>query len=279
MLSIVYSNAPTGIIVKMKYFDSRNRAILREMVGTDFKVRYQNSALGYLWSLLKPLFLFTILYVVFTYIIPLGKGVEHYPVYLLTGVILWSFFVEATTMGTYSVVMHGDLIRKISIPRYLVVIASSLSALINLGLSLIVILIFALFNGIMPAFSWLLLIPLIAELYIFALGVSFFLSALFVKFRDVSYIWEIIIQAGFYATPIVYPLITVPANLHKWFFLNPVAQIIQDARYVLVTDTSITIWSTIHSLAVIIPFVVIMISIIVGGLYFKRHSRFFAEDI
>jgi len=262
-----------------KYFNSRNRAILREMVSTDFKVRYQNSVLGYLWSLLKPLFLFAILYVVFTYIIPLGKGVEHYPVYLLTGVVLWSFFVEATSMGTISVVMRGDLIRKISIPRYLVVVASSLSALINLGLSLIVILIFALFNGVMPALSWFLMIPLIIELYIFALGVSFFLSALFVKFRDISYIWEIVIQAGFYATPIIYPLMSVPAYLHKWFFLSPMAQIIQDARYVLVTKTSITIWSTIHSMAVFIPFLIIIIFGVVGGLYFKRHSKYFAEDI
>jgi len=263
----------------MKYFNSRNRAILREMVSTDFKVRYQNSVLGYLWSLLKPLFLFAILYIVFTYIIPLGKGVEHYPVYLLTGVVLWSFFVEATTMGTFSVVMRGDLIRKISIPRYLVVIASSLSALINLGLSFIVIIIFALLNGVMPTLSWLLMIPLIIELYIFALGVSFLLSALFVKFRDISYIWEIFIQAGFYATPIIYPLINVPANMHKWFFINPMAQIIQDARYVLVTDTSVTIWSTIHSAAVFIPFVVIGVAVLMGGMYFKRRSKYFAEDI
>ena len=262
-----------------KYFNSRNRAILREMVATDFKVRYQNSVLGYLWSLLKPLFLFAILYIVFTYIIPLGKGVEHYPVYLLTGVILWNFFAEATVQGTLSVVMRGDLIRKISIPRYLVVIASACSALINLSLSLIVIIIFALINGIMPSISWLLLIPLVFELFIFALGISLFLSALFVKFRDVSYIWEIVMQAGFYATPIIYPLISVPAYLHKWFFINPVAQIIQDARYVLVTKTSITIWSTVHSLAVLIPFAIVIVALIIGSIYFKRHSKYFAEDI
>jgi len=249
------------------------------MVSTDFKVRYQNSVLGYMWSLLKPLFLFAILYVVFTYIIPLGKGVEHYPVYLLTGVILWNFFTEATAQGTISVVMRGDLIRKISIPRYLVVIASALSALINLGLSLIVILIFALLSGILPSFSWLLLIPLIVELFVFALGISFFLSALFVKFRDVSYIWEIVMQAGFYATPIIYPLINVPAYLHKWFFLNPMAQIIQDARYFLVTKTSITVWSTIDSALALIPFVVVIMALIIGGVYFKRHSKYFAEDI
>jgi ABC-2 type transport system permease protein len=262
-----------------KYFNSRNRAILREMVSTDFKVRYQNSVLGYLWSLLKPLFLFAILYIVFTYIIPLGKGVDHYPVYLLTGVILWNFFTEATVQGTLSVVMRGDLIRKISIPRYLVVIASACSALINLSLSLVVILIFALLNGIMPSFEWLLIILLIIELFIFALGISLFLSALFVKFRDISYIWEIFMQAGFYATPIIYPLMNVPTYLHKWFFINPVAQIIQDARYVLVTKTSVTIWNTVHSLAILIPFIIVIAALVIGSLYFKRHSKYFAEDI
>ena len=263
----------------MKYLHSRNRAILREMVSTDFKVRYQGSVLGYMWSLLKPLFLFAILYFVFTYIIPLGKDVPHYPVYLLTGVILWSFFTEATTIGAGSVVASGDLIRKISIPRYLVVLASSLSALINLGLSLIVIFIFALLNGVMPTFEWFLIIPIIVELFIFALGVSFLLSAAYVKFRDITYIWEIFLQAGFYATPIIYPLTNVPVGLHKWFFMNPMTQIIQDARYVLVTDTSITIWSTIHSIVVVAPFVVIIALAIIGGVYFKRRSKYFAEDI
>ena len=263
----------------MKYLNSRNRAILREMVRTDFKVRYQGSLLGYAWSLLKPLFLFAILYVVFTYIIPLGEGVPHFPVYLLIGVVLWGFFNEATSMGAISVVSRGDLIRKINIPKYLVVIASSLSALINLGLNLIVIFVFALLNGVYPTFQWLLIFPLILEIYILALGISFLLSAVFVKFRDVTYIWEVILQAGFYATPILYPLISVPANLHKWFFLNPMAQIVQDARYIIATDTSITIWSTIHSFFALTPFVIIAFIAIVGGIYFKRRSKYFAEDI
>lgn len=263
----------------MKYLNSRNRAMLREMVSTDFKVRYQGSALGYVWSLLKPLFLFSILYVVFTYIIPLGKGVDHYPVYLLTGVVMWSFFTESTTIGASSIVARGDLIRKISIPRYLVVISSSLSALINLGLSLTVVVIFALLNGVSPSLSWLLIIPLIIELFILSLGLSFLLSALYVKYRDITYIWEILLQAGFYATPIIYPLSKVPVELHKWFFVNPMAQIIQDARYVMITDTSINLWTTVHSIAVLIPFCVVSVVAIVGFLYFKKRSKFFAEDI
>jgi ABC-2 type transport system permease protein len=249
------------------------------MVSTDFKVRYQGSALGYMWSLLKPLFLFAILYVVFTYIIPLGKGVEHFPVYLLTGIVLWNFFTEATMIGASSVVARGDLIRKISIPRYLVVIASSMSALINLCLSLLVVFIFAILNGITPSFHWLLIIPLVIELFVFSLGISFLLSAAYVRFRDITYIWEIFLQAGFYASAIIYPLTLVPAEYHKWFFLNPMVQIIQDARFAIATDTSITIWSTIHSAVALIPFVIIAAVAVIGGLYFKARSKFFAEDI
>lgn len=263
----------------MRYLNSRNRAVLREMVRTDFKVRYQGSILGYSWSLLKPLLLFAILYVVFTYIIPLGKGVPHYSVYLLTGVVLWSFFTEATTLGAGSVVARGDLIRKIRIPRYLVVLSSSLSALINLGFSLIVVFVFALLNGVTPTSEWFMIIPIIIELFIFALSVSFLLSALYVKFRDITYIWEIFLQAGFYATPIIYPLMNVPVTYQKYFFINPMAQIIQDARYVIVTHDSITIWSKVHSTAVTIPFVVIVLIALVGGLYFKKRSKYFAEDI
>ncbi len=265
--------------MKMRYLHSRNRAILREMVSTDFKVRYQGSVLGYFWSLLKPLFLFAILYVVFTYIIPLGKDVEHYPVYLLLGIVLWNFFSEATTIGASSVVARGDLIRKISIPRYLVVIASSLSALINLGLSLLVVFIFALFNGIVPSLSWLLIIPLVAELYVLALGISFYLSAVFVRFRDVTYIWEIVLQAGFYASAIIFPLALVPEMYHKWFFMNPIVQIIQDARHAIATDTTVTIWNTINSWPLIMPFLMIVVFAVIGGLYFKKHSKYFAEDI
>jgi ABC-2 type transport system permease protein len=249
------------------------------MVSTDFKVRYQGSVLGYTWSLLKPLFLFAILYLVFTYIIPLGKEVEHYPVYLLIGIVLWNFFTEATMIGASSIVARGDLIRKISIPRYLLVIASSLSAIINLGLSLLAVVVFALFNGVVPTWSWLLIIPIILELYVFALGVSFILATAFVKFRDITYIWEIFLQAGFYASAIIYPLTLVPEKLHQWFFMNPIVQIIQDARHAIATDTSVTLWSTVHSWMVVVPFIIIVVIALIGWFYFKKQSQYFAEDI
>lgn len=263
----------------MKYLSVRNRSILSELVRSDFKVRYQGSVLGYAWSLLRPLLLFTVLYVIFVYIIPLGKGVPHYPVYLLAGVMLWNFFAESTSQGLTSVVARGDLIRKINLPKYLLVFSSVMSALINLFFGMIVLIIFALVDGVVPSIQWLLVIPLVAELFVLSIGISFLLSSLYVKFRDVSYIWEVFLQIGFYASAIIFPLSSVAAPLRKWFFINPVAQIIQDVRYILATDSSVTIWSTVGWLRELLPFLIIAISVIVGGLVFKRRSRTFAEDI
>ena len=116
----------------------RNRILLRELVVTDFKLRYQGSVLGFAWSLLKPLFLFAILYVVFGLFLRIGGDIPHYPVYLLLGIVLWTFFTEATNQGMSAIVDRGDLIRKINFPKYIVVISCTLSALINLGFNLLV---------------------------------------------------------------------------------------------------------------------------------------------
>src|SRR5882762_90595 len=117
-------------------FSKKNRALLSELVRTDFKLRYQNSVLGYLWSLLRPLLLFVILYVVFVKFLKIGNRVPHYPVYLLLGIVLWNFFNEMTAQSVGSIVGRGDLIRKIKIPRWVIIISTSLSALINLFLNL-----------------------------------------------------------------------------------------------------------------------------------------------
>src|SRR5688500_16681585 len=123
----------TGNMKISNILNRRNRILLRELVITDFKLRYQGSALGYFWSLLKPLLLFAILYVVFVKLLKFGGDIEHYPVYLLLGVVLWSFFIEATTNGLQSIVSRGDLIRKINFPKYIIVISGTISSLINLG--------------------------------------------------------------------------------------------------------------------------------------------------
>jgi ABC-2 type transport system permease protein len=212
---------------------------------------------------------------------PIGKDVEHYAVILLLGVVFWNFFSETTMVGASSVVANGDLIRKISIPRYLVVLSSSFSALINLGLSLIVVFIFAFFNGVTPQWSWFLLIPIIIELFIFSISLAFILATAYVKYRDVTYIWEVVLQAGFYASAIIFPMILVPADIRGWFFLNPLVQIIQDARHALIPIAdNITIWQTVDSMFMqSVPFIVVIAACVAGTVYFKRRSKYFAEDI
>jgi ABC-2 type transport system permease protein len=220
----------------MKIITKENRALLLELVRTDFKLRYQSSVLGYLWSLLRPLFLFVILYFVFVEFLKIGQDVPHFPVYLLLGIVLWNFFVEMTMQSLGSIVGRGDLIRKIKIPRWIIVISSSISASINLLLNLLVIAIFLVINGVNIRMSVLWFPVDLLQIYIFAVGVSFFLAAAFVKYRDVSYIWEVLIQAGFYATPILYPVSKITdLNIQKLLFMNPLAVAIQNARFHVIT--------------------------------------------
>lgn len=263
-------------------FSRRNRILLRELVVTDFKLRYQGSVLGYAWSLLKPLFLFAILYVVFDRFLQLGRDIEHFPVYLLLGIVLWGFFTEATNNGLQSIISRGDLIRKINFPKYIIVISGTISSLINLSINLVVVLVFIFINQVDLSWHALLVIPLILELYVFALAIAFFLAAVNVKFRDIGYLWEVFLQAAFYATPILYPLGMVMQQSElaaKLIMLNPVAQIIQDVRYVLVTTDSIRIYDVVHGWRVAIPFLIVVILIFLATYYFRKNSKKFAELI
>jgi ABC-2 type transport system permease protein len=262
-------------------FSKKNRALLSELVRTDFKLRYQGSVLGYAWSLLRPLLLFVILYLVFVKVLKTGGEIPHFPIYLLLGIVIWNFFLEMTMQSLGSIVGRGDLIRKIRIPRWLIVFSSSISAVINLLLNLIVVGLFMIFNQVDLTKSIILLPAILLEVYIFALGLSLFLSAAFVKFRDVNYIWEVILQAGFYLTPILYSL-SIIHNLtyRKILFLNPMAQAIQDARYSAITHSTVTIWQTFNGgWHAFVPFVIVILTVIIGLVYFKRESKYFAENI
>ncbi|HJP96894.1 MAG TPA: ABC transporter permease [Candidatus Saccharimonadales bacterium] len=263
--------------------NKRNRALLRELVVTDFKLRYQGSILGYLWSLLRPLFLFAIMYIVFGKFLKIGSSVPHYPIYLLLGIVLWGFFTEATSQGLSAIVARGDLIRKVNFPKYIIVLSGTLSALINLFLNLLIVAFFMVINKV-DIHHGIVLFPLVLiELYAIALAVAFFLSAAFVKYRDISHIWEIFLQAAFYATPILYPItLVLSANktAAQLLMLNPVAQLIQDARYTLVSHQTVTLYNLVHNpWARAIPFVIVIVMVAVAVLYFRRNSKYFAEDV
>jgi ABC-2 type transport system permease protein len=254
--------------------------LLRELAITEYKVKYQGSLLsGYMWSFAKPLLLFGVLYFVFTRFVRLGSGVPDYALQLLLGIVLWSYFADATVRGMSSIVDRGDLIRKVYFPRMIIVIAASLSSLITLGLNLVVVVAFFLFSGVGIHLSTPVFLVLIVELYALTLGTSFLLAALYVRFRDFRHIWELGLQLLFYATPIIYPLSFIPANWQALFSLNPIAQIVQDSRKVLISPTTLAPLDILHSPLVVIPYAIPVIVLVLGYLYFDHAAAAFAEEI
>lgn len=266
-----------------RVFNRKNRILLAELTKTDFKLRYQGSVLGYLWALLRPLMMFAILYIVFAKLLKFGNDIPHYPVYLLCGTSMWSFFTECTSQGIQAIVVRGDLLRKISFPKYIVVVSATLTAVINMLINLVVIIIFALINGVTPSLSWLLIIFPILGLYLLSLGIAFLLGSINVKYRDITSIWDVCVQALFYAVPIIYPISMVAASSElaaKIILLNPISQCIQDIRYSLITTETITTWNFIENkFLAIIPVIIIFAALIIGALVFRKKSKFFAEEV
>jgi ABC-2 type transport system permease protein len=257
--------------------------LLKQLVITDFKVRYQGSWLGYVWTLLRPLALFVILYLVFAKFLGVGDTIPYFPVYLLLGIVFWNYFVEVTMGGVASIVGSGDLIRKINFPKYVIILAGSFSALINLTINMLVIAGFMYFTDVPVRYDIVLLPFVIAQLFVFSLALAFLLSALYVKARDISYIWEVVLQAGFYATPILYPIGLVLSQSEaagKFLMLNPMAQMIQDARFVTVTEQTQTISGIYgNQLIRLIPYGITLGIMIIASYYFRKRSKYFAEEV
>jgi len=258
--------------------------LVKEITKTDFKLRYNNSALGYMWSVLKPLALFTILYIVFTKIFRIGDAIPHYPVYLLSGLVVWNFFTESTNGSVAAIVEKGDLLRKINFPKYVILLSKVLSAIINLVISCSVVAIFMILFGTTVHLTAIFIPLLLVELAMFTFGLGLILSTIYVRFRDIGHIWEILLQGFFYLTPIIYPLQFVYKNFSpdvaRLILLNPVAQVIQDIRYGVVThDTYTFIQLFGNEWWRLIP-ISITIAVFVGGLFiFKRRAAYFAEYV
>lgn len=224
--------------------------------------------------------LFAILYVVFARFLKIGNAVPHFPVYLLLGIVLWNYFAEVTTGSVAAIVGKGELIRKINFPKYVIVLAGSFSALINLILNLLVVGIFMIINHIDLRTVAIYIPLLIAELFVFSLAVAFFLSAVFVRFRDINHLWDVAMQGAFYATPILYPLSSIPHGAAKILMLNPVAQIIQDSRFALITPSTTTITSLYGNHIIrLVPIGVALLLVAIAAAYFKRQSKYFAEEV
>lgn len=252
-------------------------ALTRVLALSEFRLRFAGSALGYFWSLGKPLLLFSVLYVVFSRMLRLGAGVEDYPLLLLLAVIMWAFFAEATGTSLHVLVANADILRKVSFPYIALPVAASMTSLLVFGLNMVVFFVFVLISGHAPSLTWLWLPVLLVELYVVTLGVSLLLSSLFVRFRDVGQIWDVLVQGLFYATPVIYTLQLVPDAYERLLMINPLAQIIICARWAVVNDVDGL--GPLGGIYLAVPVSVAIAVFVIGFVVFQASSRTMVERL
>ena len=256
---------------------AKNMALVREIAWTQFKLKYTGSVLGYVWSLLKPAMLFAVMYLIFSVLIKFLAN--EFPLQLLVGIVLFTFFTECTNVGLGSIVGNGGLIQKAYFPRWILVVASSMTAAMTFVINFFLIVAIATPLGHLHlGLRSLAVVPLVLELYLLALGLSLLLSSLFVFYRDLGHVWEILTQVVFYASAVVFPISIVPARFHALFFANPLAQIIEDVRHALVTDVIPSTFSSIGALA-LVPIGISLGLFAIGALVFRSLSPSFAENL
>jgi ABC-2 type transport system permease protein len=258
-----------------RFFD-----LTRLMSVTDFKLIYFGTAFGYLWSLIRPLLLFAVLYAVFTRIIRFD--VPNYAQTLLLGLTLYTFFSESTTRAVRSVVNNENIVRKTQFPRIVIPLSVVTTGLFNLCLNLLVVLVFITVTGVGPRLTWLALPLIVAVLAIMTTGVSLLLSALFVRFRDVFQIWGLAVLVLFYASPVLWPVEVIESHeeLHFLFFVNPFVAVLEEARHLMVDPAAPSAVEAAGSVFGIIAPALIVICVCAIGLWaFVRAAPRVAEEL
>lgn len=249
----------------------------------DFKLRFFGSVLGYVWQLMRPLLLFGVLYVVFTQIVPLGKDLDYFPVALLLGIVLFTFFAEATSASVSCVVVRENLVRKIHFPRIVIPLAVVLTACFNLLLNLVVVVVFALGSHVPVRLSWLGLLPLLLGLVVFTVGLSMLLSALYVRYRDVQPIWDVTLQITFYASLILVPYETIRDKhevLASALLANPLAAVLQEARHLVIDPGYVNAADAMGgALRLLVPLGIAIGTFLLGLWVFNREAPRIAEEL
>ena len=247
---------------------------------TDFKLRFYGSVLGYLWTLARPFLFFGVIYFVFTEIVGLDKNVPNYGVYILFALVLFQFFGEATGGCVNALVVRESMLRKMRFPRLVIPLSVVLTALFNLGMTLIAVFVFALASGVAPRVAWLELPVIILLLTLFATGVGLLLSSLFVRYRDVQPIWEVISQMLFYASPILYVATMVPESYQRAYLANPIAALLTEMRHAVMDPTSRHVWDAIGAPErLLLPFAIVVGTLVLGMWVFKREAPRIAENL
>lgn len=248
----------------------------------EFKLRFFGSVLGYLWQLMRPLMLFGVLYIVFTKAFSLANDVKFYPVTLLTGIVIFTFFADATGTAVSSVLDRENIVRKIHFPRLAIPASVVLTSLFNLGLNLTVVLVFLLSSGVRPHWGWIEVPFLLLYLVVFVMGLAMLLSAWFVRYRDVRPIWDVISQITFYATPILYVLEKVEAPTIKdlQLHLNPLAPLMQQLRHALIDPSAPSAAEAIGGWPnLLVPLAIVLAIFALGYRVFSREAPWIAENL
>ncbi len=255
-------------------------ALTWTLAATEFKLRFYGSVLGYVWTLARPFMFFAVIYFVFTEIVGLDKNVPNYGVYILFALVLFQFFIEATTGCVPSLVVRENLLRKMRFPRLVIPLSVVLTSLFNLAMTLAAAFVFALASGITPSWGWLELIPIIVTLAFFATGVGLLLSALFVRYRDVQPIWDVFSQMLFYASPVLYVSSMVPESYQQPYHANPIAALLTEMRHAVVDPGARHAWEAIGAAPrLLIPAGIVLGSFALGMWVFTREAPRIAENL
>jgi ABC-2 type transport system permease protein len=254
--------------------------LLYLLAATEFKRSYLGTALGYVWSLARPLMLFAVLLTVFTQAFDLGDRVVNYPVLLLFNIVLFGFFQEATTQAVSSIVSQESVVRKTQFPRLVIPLAVVLTSAFNLAVNLGVVLAFVLASGIAPMWTWLLFPLVLALLFAFTTATAMILSALFPRFRDTAIIWSVAVTALFYATPVLYPLEIVSGWLRDVLALNPLSPLFELARkWVIDPDAPGPVAAAGGSAMLLVPVIVFVLVCALAVWIFNREAPRIAEQL
>jgi ABC-2 type transport system permease protein len=229
---------------------------------------------------MRPLLLFGVLYVVFSHVVKVGNKIPHYPVYLLESIVMFQFFADSTSQGLQSLLQRESLLRKMRFPRMVIPLSVVLTNLFNLGMNLIAVLVFVLASGITPRWTWLLVPVLILALVVLATGAAMLTSALYVRFRDLAPIWEIVLQIGFYASPVLYVISQVPSNFQHPLAANPLGMVMTQMRKWVIDPGAPSAVEAIGGwVAMLIPIGVILLVFAVGFWVFQRETPHIAENL
>jgi len=255
------------------------------LASTDFKLKFFGSFLGYLWQLMNPLMLFGVLFVVFSVGLSLDTGVRYFPVALLLGIVMFSFMNEATTAAVRSLMQRENLVRKVDFPRLAVPLASVMTAVFNLGLNLVPVLVFLVASGGRPRLGWLVFPLVVAVLILFAFGMSMLLAIAFVRFRDIEPIWSVSLQIMFYTSGVFFTLDTIAGQKHGQLLLdimlcNPFAAILAWGRHVFVDPSWEAPWQAMSSgWLLLVPAAFVVVALVGGFLLFRAQAPKVAEDL